>query len=336
MKRLRLLLGEPLSRSRAVAEAEAHRGDKQPCLSAPFGAAGKLIAAAQQQTAACGYDSAQPRSRSSYTLRYPALALAGLAAALLLVGCGAGSFESENEGSAGLTREQLTTAISGPTEIETYSSFPLVATVTDQDGKLVSGLGEVHFAYRHEDQTAETEVEAHEIGSSGVYAIGTPGQGSTHSLSLTMPGEYHVHFRFEKGAFEYEGELEAEVESGHREVESGGTEYKVTYSLEEDGQAVGEVHEGETDAEVVFNVSDHDSGAAVTTLTPIVYIAEQGGDEATTGTTFNPASDAEGNYRVPGFTWSEAGNWDVAVDLDGNAATHDDRTTWTQAVAHEH
>lgn len=251
---------------------------------------------------------------------------------LLVLACACGGSGS-GTGRDFIGRANLTVSVYAPDDIKAYKPYAYMAVIKDSDGEVVSGVTNPHFEYELKGSGSESEVDAHEIGSSGVYAVGEAGKSETHSLTLVTPGEYHLHFRFTHNMFEHEKDIHVEVEADHTDVESGGEEYRVSFWLEEDGSATGHAHEDE-EQDIVFQINDDDTGAAITDLTPLVYVAEQGGAEAVLGTEYLPVGDAEGKY-VSSHTWSEAGEWDITIDLDGDENTHGDRVTWTQTVAHE-
>ena len=258
--------------------------------------------------------------------------------ALMALSCG---IDTEEEGTGtgqSFRGAYLTTSVYGPSQAKAYRPYVYLATVQDPDGKLVSGVNNHHFEYELDVPLAEeSEADTHEIGTTGVYAVGEAGKPLTHKLTLVTPGTYHFHFHYMFNMADHEGETEVEVVPDSVGVtgSSPSDQYTVSYWLEEvpGGTATGEVAEGDADRDIVFKVVD-DTGSPVTTLTALVYVAEQGGAAAVTGTTYAPVSgDASGIYRVSGHVWGAAGKWDVTIDLDGDLPTAVDRTTWTQTVS---
>lgn len=264
--------------------------------------------------------------------------MSGVAMALMVMSCG---IDTEDEGTGtgqSFQGAYLTTSVYGPSQAKAYRPYVYLATVQDPDGKLVSGVNNHHFEYELDVPLAEeSEADTHEIGTTGVYAVGEAGKPLTHKLALVTPGTYHFHFHYMFNMADHEGETEVEVVVDSVDVtgSSPSDQYKVSYWLEEDpdGTAtkVGDVAVGDV-RDIVFQVVD--AAGPVTTLTALVYVAEQGGAAAITGTTYASVSgDVSGIYRVSGHVWGAAGKWDVTIDLDGSLATAVDRATWTQTVS---
>ncbi len=269
--------------------------------------------------------------------------ISGAAMALMALSCG---IDSEEEGTGtgqSFQGAYLTTSVYGPNQAQAYRPYVYLAAVQDPDGKLVSGVNNHHFEYELDVPLAEeSEADTHEIGTTGVYAVGEAGKRWTHKLALVTPGTYHFHFHYMYNMAVHEGEMEVDVVADSVDVTGSlpSDQYTVSYWLEEvpAGTATGDVVEGDTDRDIVFQVDDATTGLPVTTLTALVYVAEQGGAAAATGTTYTPviedaAAAGTGIYRVPGHTWGAAGKWDVTIDLDGDPVTAVDRATWTQTVS---
>lgn len=221
-----------------------------------------------------------------------------VAIVLLLVGC----VDTQDEAPAGqdwFGPPAATIQVYGPAEAHAYQPTVYLASVTAADGKLVSGAGMTMFEYEEENDPAagEVMVATHEIGSSGVYAVGKAGDLDSHGLALTTPGPYHIHCHAMHQGEMFKGATEVDVEADHADVEdtTSSNEYEVLFWLEEVGAVpTGHVHEGDA-LDVVFQVSDEDTGSPVTTLSPLIYVAERGGTKAVAGITFaSVAADAQG------------------------------------------